>query len=387
MPSLAPMTHRQRILAVLERRQPDRIPWFPRLEIWHEANRLGGTLPPRYAGVPLRDIYRRLDMGIQGRDTVKRRVFHTELRGVEVRHEEQPNARRTIYTTPVGSVSTLERQSEDLKRKGIMALEVEHLIKGPDDYAVVEYIVQHTEVIPCYDGYLAYEAEIGEEGVPFTYLGQDPMNRILQELIGYNQAFYHLADYPDQVERLYRVLLEQAAEIQRVALASPAKLILHGQHFDSLMTPPRLFRKYMAPYYRAFADELHARGKLLACHADADTSKLMGEIREAGFDVLDCFVTAPMVPVTIPQARAVFGNQVIIWGGIPSVLLEESTTDAEFDRCMFDLFRAIAPGDAFILGIADNAMPESSIERIERVTQMIAAYGQYPIDPARLPKG
>jgi hypothetical protein len=38
---------------------------------------------------------------------------------------------------------------------------------------------------------------------------------------------------------------------------------------------------------------------------------------------------------------------------------------------MDDLFRTIAPGRAFILGIADNAMPGSKIERIRRITRMV----------------
>jgi hypothetical protein len=46
---------------------------------------------------------------------------------------------------------------------------------------------------------------------------------------------------------------------------------------------------------------------------------------------------------------------------------------------MDEVFRAIAPGRAFILGIADNAMPGSSIERIRRITQMVQRRGQYPI--------
>jgi len=46
---------------------------------------------------------------------------------------------------------------------------------------------------------------------------------------------------------------------------------------------------------------------------------------------------------------------------------------------MIDLFKTIAPGDAFILGVADNVMPEAKIERVKRVTEMVDEYGWYPI--------
>jgi hypothetical protein len=46
---------------------------------------------------------------------------------------------------------------------------------------------------------------------------------------------------------------------------------------------------------------------------------------------------------------------------------------------MIDLFRTIAPGDAFILGVADNVLAEAKLERVARVGEMVREYGVYPI--------
>jgi len=308
------------------------------------------------------------------------RVFRTELHNVEIQIKERENGTRTNYITPVGTVTTLLRRSEVLEEGGIVGgREVEHMIKGLEDYPVAEYIIQHTEIIPTYEEYLAYEEEIGEDGVPIVSAGPDPMYRFLQGLVGYNNAFFHLHDYPDRVFHLLDLLKEQAMQIQQVILDSPAKLILHGAHFDSQTTPPYLFEEHMLPYFQPFAEHLHERGKVLACHADADTSLLLDLIVKAGFDMAECFVTAPMVPVTLEQARAAFGEQVIIWGGIPSVMLCDPVGEQEFESFMMDLFRIVAPGDAFILGVADNVMAEAKPERIERVSELVQEYGEYPI--------
>jgi hypothetical protein len=45
---------------------------------------------------------------------------------------------------------------------------------------------------------------------------------------------------------------------------------------------------------------------------------------------------------------------------------------------MEDMFRVIAPGDAFILGVADNVMPGARLERVKRITEMVEKYGRYP---------
>ena len=136
----------------------------------------------------------------------------------------------------------------------------------------------------------------------------------------------------------------------------------------------------MLPHFRSFADRLHDRGKYLACHADADLSLLLDLIKQAGFDLAECFVTAPMVKVTIDEARLAWSKDVIIWGGIPSILLDEQFGEEEFDSYLRNLFHAIAPGNAFILGVADNVMPEAKFERLKRVSEMVEQYGKYPID-------
>ena len=375
-------TNRERLLDIMAGRSPDRVPWIPRLKLWYDAHVRHGTLPAKYQGLSMHEIETDLRLGAPARDGA---IFRTELRDVEVRKSADRGSVITEYITPHGSVSTAHRRSDTLDEAGIQGREMGFLIQGPDDYGPVEYLIEHTEIIPTYDEYEAYEREIGEDGVPLVAIGQDPMSRFLLELAGYNTAYYHLRDYPRLVKHLLGALTEQAQVIQDVTLESPAKLILHGAHFQTQFTPPKLFEEYMLPYFQPLAQRMHERGKLLACHADADTSRILGLIKAAGFDMAECFVTAPMVPMTLDRARAILGTDVIIWGGIPSVLLCDPVTDAEFDAYMLRLFRTIAPGDAFILGVADNVMPEAKIERVARVTEMVEAYGAYPMDPTQIP--
>ena len=145
--------------------------------------------------------------------------------------------------------------------------------------------------------------------------------------------------------------------------------------------PPRQFRQYITPYYQAFSKLLHSRGKSLAWHADDDSKAILGEVKASGFDMSECFCTAPMVEVTLEEARSAWGTDVIIFGGVPSIVLEPTFPEKEFEEYMRGLFRAIAPGDAFILGVADNVMPTSLIERVERISELVEAHGAYPVKP------
>jgi len=372
------MTNRDRILAILDGQTPDRIPWIPRLQIWYDAACKGDTLPAEYHGMSLREVERAVFGGTAGRDGF---IYREELHGVEIRtHRVNDMETVTEYVTPAGTLSTRFRTTERLRARAIQDAQVEFLLKRREDYRAVEYLIEHTRVAPAYDEYEQYEREVGGDGYPMVNCGDCPLHHWMRALVGYDQAYFHLHDYPTEVERLLDVLTDHArANVWPHLLESPARLIMHGHHLSSQMTPPPLFDRYILPYYEELSPHIRARGKVLALHADNDTRLIFSQIERAGFGMAECFATAPMVETTMAEARAAWGDRVIVFGGVPSVILEDPYTDEQFERYIDELFRTIAPGRAFILGIADNAMPDTKIERIRRVTEIVRQRGKYPL--------
>lgn len=371
------MNDRERLLTILDGRPPDRIPWIPRLLLWYTAHRMSGTLPARWRDASLREVEHDLGVGTPARDG---KIFRVVDEKVEVVTRREGNREITEYHTPVGSLRRVMRHSEDLDRIGLPGRIEEYPLKGPADYRVWEWIWQHRRWQPDYEAYRAYDAEIGTDGLPMVPIGDVPLHEFLENGAGYEYAFYHLTDHPREVEHL----LETMREVERermwpVVLGSPARLVLHGQHLSSQFTPPHYFDRFIAPYYAEFVPLLQEHRIAVAMHADNDTSTILGHIERAGWDMVECFVTAPMVPVTLEEARAAWGDRVIIWGGLPSLLLSPSVPEEEFRAYVHGLLRAIAPGDAFILGVADNVMPDSVIDRVAWVTELIEERGQYPL--------
>lgn len=372
------MTNRERVLRILDGKAPDRVPWIPRLLIWHQAQQLAGTLPERYRNMPLREIERDLGMGTPARDG---RVFRSSVSGVQSRSTAL-DARNllTELTTPAGVVTTRMQGSDDLRAKGIQDLQVEFMLRGPQDYAVAEYITENTTYAPTYEEYAAYEAEIGDDGYPLVSCGDCPFHHWMRALVGYGNAFYHLNDHANEVERLLAVMSDRdRSDVWHLIADSPARLILHGVHFSSQMTPPHLFERYIEPYYRDLSALLRSRGKVLALHADNDSRHILENIRRAGFGMAECFATHPMVETTLSEARAAWGDDVIVWGGVPSTILEDPYTDEQFESAMEGIFRDIAPGTACILGVSDNIMPDAKLRRIRRIGEMVQERGAVPI--------
>ena len=50
-----------------------------------------------------------------------------------------------------------------------------------------------------------------------------------------------------------------------------------------------------------------------------------------------------------------------------------------FGAYMDKLIETNAPGEAFILGAADNVTPEAKIERVRWITELVEQRGSYPL--------
>ncbi len=371
------MTNRERLIAILEGRNPDRIPWIPRLDIWHRAQVHRGTLPARLQGLTLREVEGALGVGTPAR---LGSVFRVEYQNMDVLTHDEGFNTITEYVTPRGTVRAVLSRSAREASAGITGqLPTEYPLKSEEDYDIWTYVVENTVYIPTYEEYITYDDEIGNDGLPMVAVGDCPFHHWLLYLAGYLQGYIHLMDFRHRVEALLQVMTEKDREMWKIVAQSPAKLFLHGVHLSSQMTPPRYFNQYITPYYQEFTKLLHTHGKFLAMHADNDTSAILGNIQEAGFNMVECFVTDPMAKVTLKEARDAWGMSVIIWGGIPAIILEENYPEDKFETYIKNIFHTIAPGNAFILGIADNAMADSILSRIEKITEMVVKYGNYPI--------
>jgi len=344
--------------------------------MWYAAHSRAGTLPETYRGWDVRDIYRDLDLGFHGKWGAAYRI---EVDGAETVTHRDGEETRIETVTPVGTVSTLTRHSPELRAEGAGPLEIEHMIKTPEDYEIVEWIYQHSRVVPTYEEFLEFDAACGDEGLALVNTPWNPAFYLFTQLIGWNDCYYHLQDYPQQIDRLLAVMTDFYWEIHRVCTRSPARVINHGAHFHSVMTPPPIFRDYFLDNLKDVAAYYHRHDKLLMFHADADLTGLEELILDAGYDIAECLVTHPMADITLARCRQVWGDRIVIWGGIPSIILCDPFTDDQFEAHMRDLFRTIAPGNAFVLGVADMLVPATRWERFERVSAMIDEWGVCPI--------
>jgi hypothetical protein len=83
---------------------------------------------------------------------------------------------------------------------------------------------------------------------------------------------------------------------------------------------------------------------------------------------------------SLKDLRLGMGPTTTIFGGIPAVaLLDSSMSNEEFERHMTKVFADVGSGRRLILGVSDNVPVDANLDRLERITEMVRAFG--PVVP------
>lgn len=398
------MTHKERMLKAARGEWADQLPWAPRIDLWYNSNSMRGTLPkPFNQGASLDEIADFIGGGYHKivpeflnvrspEDNIDRGLgiyrlwgmaYRPELVNVDREVKKEGDATHVTYHTPIGSVSCTYIYTEEMKRAGASITWItEHIIKEPKDYKIVGYIFKNIKVHPDYENYKEYQNKVGDKGfaAAFANLSASPMHHIMKEFLDATTFYLEMYDHPKEMQALCEDMEPYFDQVFRVLAESPAEVIFSGANYDEMITYPPFFRDHIMPHLQRLADLLHPKGKLLLCHCDGENKGLLDLIPESGMDIAEAICPQPMTKVTISEVKKAFKGKVTIFGGIPSVaLLEESMSDEEFEKFMENLFREIAPGDRFILGVSDTTPPDAKFDRLLRITEMVEEWGKLPM--------
>ena len=296
-----------RINAVLHGEAPDQVPFAPYDNL-----------------MPRGDFERQLrnrGMGL----CLRRSTVWGEMPNVtiETRHEEGDTI--TVYHTPEGDVWTRSKEHAGRVSDGL-SIEVTGLIKDAADYDPVIFMLEDTQFHVDNSVYLDAVRDVGRDGIVREW-GLDmevtpygATRRYFGEVYGLDRWIYAQTDHPDHFAAL--VQAQERRDERRLELIadSPAEFVAFGW-LEGLWSP-ETFRQRELPFYQKWVPYLQSRGKILALHCDA--TRILGRyaqvIAETGIDVVEAFTPPPVGGLSLPEARAAWGQDTVIWVNIPETI-------------------------------------------------------------------
>lgn len=346
------MTRRERIMTATRKQQADKLPFF---HYWRHCD----------FGWAERDCRNR-GMGINW----ERPSYTTQMHGVDITETRSAVSGETVirktYKTPVGSIYVDEKWGPGIGQwkamrswQDITAWQTDRLIKGPEDYKVLKYIVENTEYSPDYFPIEQAMEWLGDEGVVIDSLPHSPMQMLMIDWVGSEKGrfFYHHADYPDLVEELYHAISKSREPLYEIAAKSPAPISRSGDNIDGFLVNPILFEKYFMPEYEKQAAVFHRHGKLLAIHMDGRLNILKDLINQTSIDIIEAFHPPPMGDLPLGEALSLWKDKVI-WMGFPgSVYSLGPETTRQYTM---DLLKEIGTGQRLTVAMSTENLVSNS---------------------------
>ena len=363
-------TRKQAYLDALRGQQNDRLVWAPNFDWWYSINTNRGTVPDPYRGLSCNGIIRAV------RATIWRRVgvLQTHVDGVTTTTHQEDGVRTTVTHTPVGDLQTKRVQASDFSNAWFLK---EHAVKTLDDLAPLSYLIEATHYEPNYAPAIDTLREVGDDGVVLTCLPPVPYIQFAKTDVGYENAFYLMQDYPERVERIFKLYQDKFLEAYRVAAASPLELISNGDNMDCWTCPPKMFERHAIPYYHGVREIVHAAGKICQGHWCGRAEDLLHLVPDCGLDVIEAITPKPMTELDIEEALDICQGKVVIQGGLPSVLMcHEGGTRDRLRAYLEDLLERVGHRPGFILGMGDNVPANADFHRVAMVSRMVNEYNR-----------
>jgi len=241
--------------------------------------------------------------------------FGVETKNVEIEDddyvEEGRQMHRQTQRTPVGEV--FATWVEGWHRK--------YFLETPEDYRVMTYIVENTEITPQYEAYRAKEAELPPYAVAIPIIGRTPLQTMLVDFAGLGNFGWHLFEYKEEVSALYDALLKKFRRVVEIAADGPSRYISNLENFTADSLGPRRYEEFLLPVYEECFPMLHQAGKIVGCHYDGRTASCKEAIARSPIDLIESLTPPPEGDQTLAEARTVWLDK-LFWSNINVALYE-----------------------------------------------------------------
>jgi uroporphyrinogen-III decarboxylase len=366
------MTERERVLTLLSGGCPDRVPWFGDLDYW-AGSLIGRSLrPPDFkTSDAYLDWHRELGVGfyLQGYFP-----FQTIIENCEVKEWKEPGKRFREIRTPEGTLRECWTQLED----SFTEAPTEHLLKSADDLPAYRFLHANSRYEPDYSQLELRHRQVGDIGVVLAYLPRSPFMHMVAIDAGLVAIIEMLSDEPKLFDETLEVVKASHDRAARIAVDSPAELLMMPENLSAEMVGPPLFRRYLKPYQSQWADAIKQAGKFSCIHMDGTIKGLIREEFQVGLTFVESLTPAPVGDLAVADWSSFVGpTDTLFWGGIPGAYFSPHTSDREFDRHVRETIEIMRGEPRYVLGVADQVPPDGLESRLRRVRELVDEFGAY----------
>jgi len=231
--------------------------------------------------------------------------------GVEttVEHQVEGDRRYTIRQkeTPVGTLQSVTVNSARAPRP--MEWDLEHWIREPKDYKILQWIVENTEVVPQCGEFARAEEWVGDHGVAVVAGGRTPAMTIQIDYAGGERFALDVALKVEELFELYEAEKRLFMEANRTIAAGPGRFVSWFEQFTASMLGPKRYAELLMPVYGEAVPVLEKAGKRVMVQYNGKLRAVADQIALAPFHVVELLTEPPEGDMRLDECRAAWPDK------------------------------------------------------------------------------
>jgi uroporphyrinogen-III decarboxylase len=380
------MTGRERLLAVMQREIPDRVP----VSFFVQEEYLSWLYPERKKVTRLHDAVdcaRHYGFDITTRENQFTKPFWLKQNYPNWEIDEKVwididvYNRRSTITTPSGVLEQLEVAPYDPKtQSGIHTHTKEFFIKSENDFEIFrKYLPQESResIAEKHEAGRLTRKVIGDTGIscPWGIGGvynevttcRDMQEVMMDPLL--NPEFYKemMEFFTSWIKKDY----ESMCETDYDALG------IQGNIANGGLMGEDFFMEYIYPYEKQITDTIREGGKYSIYHNCGYAKNLYPCYKTLGMDVWETLSPLPMGDNNLKEAKKYFGNSLILSGGLDQVDFLKKASPADIKIRIKELMDAAKEGGNYIFAGSDFLERDTPEENVQAAVDAAIEYGRY----------
>lgn len=343
------MTGRERIIAALNRKIPDRVPtmeWILHPEVMKNMN--GAESDIEFAvRAGLDGIAVSLDYT---KEIIDERHYKDEWGVTRVSYDDYPNP----VGNPIKTMADLEKL----------------VIPDPDAEYRFNRIKNALE-------------RVGNE-IAVVARVKDVISQP-RDLMGFEDFLMAFYLDPELIEALMKICVEHSTRIAENLVDIGVEAIVIGDDIANntgLLMSPAMYKEQVYPYFRELVGNFKKLGLLVIKHSDGDLRAILPELVDSGIDCLDPI--DPLGNMDMTYMKKTYGSRIALKGNVDcvSTLVDKSPDQVKKETIQCILEGSI--GGGHIISSSNSIHRGISPVNYQVFLDTVKEYGVYPINEKRL---
>lgn len=383
------MTSRERLLATLNHRLPDRVPWSSmvnRYFFYSQGEKYSKMDSFSFLKEMGADILSWNKFDARCRNTIVKTSVNNKLIDVdengpwfndEYLHDinyKKRGEERVIekkYITDFGELVT----KFTYKPASHTVFITEFPVKCLEDVKIFTKMIENLEYGDLKSFYLKKAHRIGNHGLCAAFLHSTPAYELIQLYMGLERFHYFFYDYIKEMVKLLSIMREKFRQCyNKYSNYKEVDVVMVPEDASTTLYSPKFFDDYIRPVLSEYCETIKNANKIATIHACGHLKGLLEYFRKINFDCLESISPPPTGNVEVSEVKRALPG-VCIMGGIPANIFLYKRN--EFEDYIKELILNNRAGGNFILSSADSVPADAKIENFKSILKVVDQYGKY----------